>query len=58
MTSWLLGNFYKKKQQILIQKTYQLINVVNGARIKQQIILFSFDYGHRSTKKLDIDWDF
>jgi len=29
MKSWSLSNFYKK-QQILIQKTYQFINVVNG----------------------------
>jgi len=30
MKSWSLSNFYKKKQQIFIQKTYQFINVVNG----------------------------
>jgi len=29
MKSWSLSNFYKK-QQILILKTYQFINVVNG----------------------------
>jgi len=31
MKSWLLSNFYKK-QQILIKKSYQFINVVNGLR--------------------------
>jgi len=29
MKCWSLRNFYKK-QQILIKKTYQFINVVNG----------------------------
>jgi len=30
MKSWSLGNFYKKKQQILIKKTSQFIHIVNG----------------------------
>jgi len=49
MKSWSLSNFYKK-QQILTQKTYQFINVVNGRSRahKTANILFSFDYGHRS----------
>jgi len=41
--------FYKK-QQILIQKAYQFINVVNGVSRSHKTanIFFSFDYGHRS----------
>jgi len=30
MRSWSFSNFYKKKQQIIINKSYQFINVING----------------------------
>jgi len=30
MMSWSLSTFYLKKHQILFQKTYQFINIVNG----------------------------
>jgi len=44
MKSWSLSNFIKK-QQILIQKTYQFINVVNGVSHSHKTAncLFSFD---------------
>jgi len=44
MKSWSLSNFHKK-QQILIKKTYQFINVVNGVSRSHKIayIFVSFD---------------
>jgi len=45
MKSWSLSNFYKKKQQILIQQTYQFLNVANGVSRSHKTanIFFSFD---------------
>jgi len=45
MKSLSLSNFFIKKQQILFQKTYQFINVVNGVSHSHKTanIFFSFD---------------
>jgi len=45
MKSWSLSNFYKKKQQILVQKTYQFINGVDGVSRSHKTAntFFSFD---------------